>query len=73
MDDLQFNIIFNSNSVISGRCLDDNDRLCAMEFRLRLRSRSQTWKLDYDMHSSFMLKLDTQSREIHDPMLTSYM
>ena len=28
MDDLQFYILFNSISVISGRCLDDNERLC---------------------------------------------
>ena len=29
--------LFNSISVISGRCVDDNERLCAMELRLRLR------------------------------------
>ena len=28
---------FNSISVIPGRCSDDNERLCAMELRLRLR------------------------------------
>ena len=37
MDDLLFYVLFNSISVVSGRCLDDNERLCAMEFRLRLR------------------------------------
>ena len=37
MDDLRFYVIFNSISVISGRCLGDNERLCAMDFRLRLR------------------------------------
>ena len=37
MDDLRFYVLFNSISVISGRCLDDNERLCAMELRLRLR------------------------------------
>ena len=26
-----FDVIFNSISVISGQCLDDNERLCAME------------------------------------------
>ena len=31
MVDLQFYVLFNSISVISGRCLDDNERLCAME------------------------------------------
>ena len=36
MDDLRFYVLFNSISVISGRCLDDNERLCAMELRLRL-------------------------------------
>ena len=30
-------VLFNSISVISGRCLDDTERLCAMELRLRLR------------------------------------
>ena len=38
MDDLRFYVLFNSISVISGRCLDDNERLCAMELRLRMRS-----------------------------------
>ena len=32
-----FTSFFNSISGISGRCLDDNERLCAMELRLRLR------------------------------------
>ena len=30
-----FTSFFNSISVISGRCSDDNERLCAMEHRLR--------------------------------------
>ena len=37
MDDMRFYVLFNSVSVISGRCMDDNERLCAMELRLRLR------------------------------------
>ena len=37
MDDLKFNVLFNSISVISGRWVDDNERLCAMEPLLRLR------------------------------------
>ena len=37
MDDLRFYVLLNSISVISGRCLDDNERLCAMKLRLRLR------------------------------------
>ena len=37
MDDFRFYVLFNSISVISGRCSDDNERLCAMELRLRLR------------------------------------
>ena len=36
-DDLRFYIHFNSISVILGRCLDDNERLCAMELHLQLR------------------------------------
>ena len=31
MDELQFYVLFNSISVISGRLVDDNERLCAME------------------------------------------
>ena len=42
MDDLRFYVLFNSISVISGRCLDDNERLCAMELCLRLR-RFHLW------------------------------
>ena len=37
MDDLRFYILINSVSVISGRWVVDNERLCAMELRLRLR------------------------------------
>ena len=37
MDDLQFYVLFNSITVISGRWEVDNERLCAMELRLRLR------------------------------------
>ena len=33
MDDLQFYVLFNSISVISGRWADDNESLCAMEPR----------------------------------------
>ena len=39
MDDLQFYVLLNSISVISGRYMDDNERLCAMELRLGLRFR----------------------------------
>ena len=37
MDDLKDYVPFNSIPVISGRWADDNERLCAMELRLRLR------------------------------------
>ena len=37
MDELRFYVLFNSISVISGQCSDDNERLCAMKLRLRLR------------------------------------
>ena len=44
MNDLQFYILFNSVSIISGWCLDDNERLCAMELRLWLRRcRIERW------------------------------
>ena len=36
VDDLRFYFLFNSISVISGQCLDDNERLCAMKLCLRL-------------------------------------
>ena len=36
MDDLRFYVLFNSFSVISGRWLGNNDRLCAVGPRLRL-------------------------------------
>ena len=38
MNDLQFYVLFTSISVISGRWADDNERLWAMEPRLRLKS-----------------------------------
>ena len=37
MDDLRFYVLFNTVSVISGQWEVDNERLCAMQLRLRLR------------------------------------
>ena len=37
IDDLQYYVLFNSISVISGRWEVDNGWLCATELRLRLR------------------------------------
>ena len=37
MDDLRYYVLCDSISVISGRCEVGNERLCAMEARLRLR------------------------------------
>ena len=37
MDDLRFHILSNSISIISGRWTADNERLCAMEPRLRMK------------------------------------
>ena len=34
MDDMQFYVLFNSISVISGRWKVDNERLCSMKLRL---------------------------------------
>ena len=31
MVDLRFYVLFNSTLVISGRCSDDNERLCALD------------------------------------------
>ena len=33
MDDMRFFVLFNSISVLSGRCLDDNERLCAITLK----------------------------------------
>ena len=46
MDDLQFYVLFNRISVISGRWVDVNERLCAMEPRLRLRRVRLEWGLN---------------------------
>ena len=46
MDDLRFYVLFNSLSVISGRLADHNDRLCAMEPRLRLKRFHIEWGLN---------------------------
>ena len=43
VDDLRFYVLFNSISIISGRCSDDNERLCAMELRLWLRRFYIEW------------------------------
>ena len=37
MDEMRFYVLSNSISIISGRWKVDNERLCAMELRLRLR------------------------------------
>ena len=40
MDDLRFYVLFNSIRVISGRWVDDNERLCAMKPHLQLKRSS---------------------------------
>ena len=47
IDDSQFYVLFNSISAISGRWADDNERLCAMEPRLRLRRFCQVFSIMY--------------------------
>ena len=47
MDDLRFYVLFNSILVISGQRKVDNERLCAMELRLRLRR----FRLDQESNS----------------------
>ena len=37
MEDLQFYILFNSISVISGQCEGDNEKLCAVETKENIR------------------------------------
>ena len=37
MDDLRFHALFNSIIFISGGCAGNNERLCAVEHRLRLK------------------------------------
>ena len=46
MDDLQLYVLFNSFSVISGRWVDDNERLCAVEPRLWLGRVCHDWGLN---------------------------
>ena len=46
MDNLQIYINFNSVSVISGLEGSDNERLCAMEPRLRLKSFSPPSRIE---------------------------
>ena len=41
MDDFRFYVLFNSISVISGQCLDDNERQCAMELGHKKASNCQ--------------------------------
>ena len=46
MDDLQFYVLFNSISVISGQCVDDNERLCAgLTGFIRVREMSGKFKI----------------------------
>ena len=49
MDDLRFYVFLNSISVISERCIDDNERLCAMELRVGLRRLHLKWGLNSDL------------------------
>ena len=42
MDDLRFYVLFNNISVISGRWLDDNERLCARDLRYETEHFSDT-------------------------------
>ena len=37
MDDLRLYVLFNNILVVSGRWADDDERMCAMGSRLRLR------------------------------------
>ena len=41
MDDLQFYVLFNSISVISGWCEDDNERLCATVYGWKISARAE--------------------------------
>ena len=47
IDDSRFYVLFNSISAISGRWADDNEGLCAMEPRLRLRRFRQVFSIMY--------------------------
>ena len=46
MYDLRFYVLFNSCSVVSRRCLDDNERLCAMVEKISPRVRIEFGPLD---------------------------
>ena len=57
MDDLPFYVLFSSISVISGRCLDYNERMCAMEPCSRLEGYSP--KAEHEPGASSIGKLLT--------------
>ena len=43
MDDLRFNVLFNSISVISGRLADGNEMLLAIELHLQMSRFRLEW------------------------------
>ena len=51
MDDLRFYVLFDSVSIISGRWEVDNEKLCAMELRLRLRRATAYFMEKYGNYS----------------------
>ena len=46
MDELQFYVLFNSISVIPGRYLDDNERLCALNFLFTFEKISPRMRIE---------------------------
>ena len=46
MNDLRVYVLFNSISVISGRCMDDNEMLCAMELRFTVEKISPRVRIE---------------------------
>ena len=52
MDDLQFYVLFNSISGMSGRWADNNERVCTMEPRLRLKRPSPQARLELTIAGS---------------------
>ena len=47
MDDVQFHVLFNSISVISGRCLDDNEKAVCNETPFTVEKISPRVRIEF--------------------------
>ena len=54
---MRFYVLFNSISVIIGRCSDNNERLCAMELRFTVGKISPRVRIIFEMNSNFIQEI----------------